>query len=213
LAEKTGKAFDMQIFLRLMSFAKRYRLYFFIAASSTILLALFSVLRPYILIETVDNYIISRDKVGLLNYTLLMFGILLLEVLLQFMFIYFANWVGQHIIRDIRAKIFRHILQFKMSYFDTNSVGRLVTRVVSDIETIAAFFSNGVFTIFSDILKMFVVTIFMLFLNWKLALITWAILPILIYATKIIPNAIKATFQEVRNQVANLNGFVQERVT
>jgi len=213
LAEKTGKAFDMQIFLRLMSFAKRYRLYFFIAASSTILLALFSVLRPYILIETVDNYIISRDKVGLLNYTLLMFGILLLEVLLQFMFIYFANWVGQHIIRDIRAKIFRHILQFKMSYFDTNSVGRLVTRVVSDIETIAAFFSNGVFTIFSDILKMFVVTIFMLFLNWKLALITLAILPILIYATKIFQIAIKATFQEVRNQVANLNGFVQERVT
>ena len=203
----------MQIFLRLMSFAKRYRLYFFIAASSTILLALFSVLRPYILIETVDNYIISRDKVGLLNYTLLMLGILLVEVFLQFMFIYFANWVGQHIIRDIRAKIFRHILQFKMSYFDTNSVGRLVTRVVSDIETIAAFFSNGVFTIFSDILKMFVVTIFMLFLNWKLALITLAILPILIYATKIFQIAIKATFQEVRNQVANLNGFVQERVT
>ena len=203
----------MQIFSRLMSFAKQYRLYFFVAASSTIFLALFSVLSPYILINTVDEYILSKDKVGLLNYTLLMLGILLVEVLLQFTFIYFANWVGQHIIRDIRAKIFRHILQFKMSYFDTNSVGRLVTRVVSDIETIAAFFSNGVFTIFSDILKMFVVTIFMLFLNWKLALITLAILPILIYATKIFQIAIKATFQEVRNQVANLNGFVQERVT
>lgn len=203
----------MQIFLRLMSFAKRYRLYFFIAASSTILLALFSVLRPYILIETVDLYIISKDQVGLLNYTLLMLGVLLVEVFLQFTFIYYANWVGQHIIRDIRAKIFRHILQFKMSYFDTNSVGRLVTRVVSDIETIAAFFSNGVFTIVSDILKMFVVTVFMLILDWKLALITLAVLPILIYATKIFQIAIKATFQEVRNQVANLNGFVQERVT
>jgi subfamily B ATP-binding cassette protein MsbA len=213
LAEKTGNAFDMQIFLRLMSFAKRYRGYFFIAASSTILLALFSVLRPYILIETVDQYIISKDKVGLLNFTLLMFGVLLIEVLLQFVFIYFANWVGQHIIRDIRAKIFRHILQFKMSYFDKNSVGKLVTRVVSDIETIAAFFSNGVFTIVSDVLKMFVVTVFMLFLNWKLALITLAVLPILIYATKKFQIAIKATFQEVRNQVANLNGFVQERVT
>lgn len=213
MAEKTGKAFDMQIFLRLMSFAKRYRFYFFIAASSTILLALFSVLRPYILIETVDAYIISKDKVGLLNYTVLMLGVLLVEVVLQFTFIYFANWVGQHIIRDIRGNIFRHILQFKMSYFDTNSVGKLVTRVVSDIETIAAFFSNGVFTIVSDILKMFVVTVFMLFLNWKLALITLAVLPILIYATKIFQIAIKATFQEVRNQVANLNGFVQERVT
>jgi subfamily B ATP-binding cassette protein MsbA len=213
LVEKSGNAFDMQIFSRLMSFAKRYRLYFFIAASSTIFLALFSVLSPYILINTVDDYILSKDKVGLLNYTLLMLGILLVEVVLQFIFIYFANWVGQHIIRDIRAKIFRHILQFKMSYFDTNSVGRLVTRVVSDIETIAAFFSNGVFTILSDILKMFAVTAVMFILNWKLALITLAILPILLYATKLFQVAIKATFQEVRNQVANLNGFVQERVT
>jgi len=203
----------MKIFKRLMSFAKRYRLYFFIASSSTILLALFSVLSPYILINTVDDYILTKDKVGLLNYSLLMLGILLVEVLLQFTFIYFANWVGQHIIRDIRAKIFRHILQFKMSYFDKNSVGKLVTRVVSDIETIAAFFSNGVFTILSDILKMLAVTVVMLILNWKLALITLSILPILIYATKLFQVAIKATFQEVRNQVSNLNSFVQERVT
>ena len=203
----------MKIFKRLMSFAKRYKLYFFIASSSTILLALFSVLSPYILINTVDDYILTKDKEGLLNYTMLMLGVLLIEVVLQFTFIYFANWVGQHIIRDIRAKIFRHILQFKMSYFDKNSVGKLVTRVVSDIETIAAFFSNGVFTILSDILKMFAVTVIMLILNWKLALITLAILPILIYATKLFQVAIKVTFQEVRNQVANLNGFVQERVT
>lgn len=196
-----------------MSFAKRYKLYFFIASSSTILLALFSVLSPYILINTVDDYILSQDKVGLLNYTLLMLGILLIEVMLQFTFIYFANWVGQHIIRDIRAKIFRHILQFRMAYFDKNSVGRLVTRVVSDIETIAAFFSNGVFTILSDILKMLAVTIVMFILNWRLALITIAVLSILVYATKLFQVAIKATFQEVRNQVANLNGFVQERVT
>lgn len=213
MAENSGNAFDMKIFKRLMSFAKRYKLYFFIASSSTILLALFSVLSPYILINTVDDYILTKDKEGLLNYTMLMLGVLLIEVLLQFTFIYFANWVGQHIIRDIRAKIFRHILQFKMSYFDKNSVGKLVTRVVSDIETIAAFFSNGVFTILSDILKMFAVTVIMLLLNWKLALITLLILPILIYATKLFQVAIKVTFQEVRNQVANLNGFVQERVT
>lgn len=213
MSEKTGKAFDMQIFSRLMSFAKRYRLYFFIASSSTILLALFSVLSPYILINTVDEYMVSKDKVGLLNYTLLMLGILLIEVFLQFVFIYFSNWVGQHIIKDIRAKIFRHILQFKMAYFNTNPVGKLVTRVVSDIETIAAFFSSGVFTIFSDILKMLAVAIIMFFLNWKLALITMAVLPILIYATKVFQIAIKVTFQEVRNQVANLNSFVQERVT
>ncbi|WP_299058703.1 ABC transporter ATP-binding protein [uncultured Polaribacter sp.] len=213
MADKTGKAFDMQIFSRLMSYAKRYKLEFFIAASSTILLALVALLTPYLILKTVDNYIIVKDSQGLIQNILLLFILLTIEVLLQFSFIYYANWVGQHIIKDIRAKIFRHILQFKMSYFDTNSVGKLVTRVVSDIETIAAFFSQGVFTIVSDILKMLAVTVVMFFINWKLALIALSVLPILIYATRVFQKAIKTTFQEVRNQVANLNGFVQERVT
>lgn len=214
MAEKvSGKAFDVKVFTRLMSFARRYRLHFFIAASSTILLALFSVARPLVVIVSVNDYILGKDEVGLLNYILLMLAILMGEVLLQFTFIFFANWVGQHIIRDIRTKTFRHILEFKMSYFDNTSVGRLVTRVVSDIETIANFFTQGVFTIVSDILKMLAVVVVMLVINWQLALVAIAVLPILIYATKLFQIAIKATFQEVRNQVANLNGFVQERVT
>jgi len=213
LADKTGKTFDLTIFLRLMSFAKRYKLNFFIATTSTILLALVSLLSPYLIKETVDKYITEKDTQGLINNVMLMFGVVLLETLLRFTFIYFANWVGQHIIRDLRAKIFRHILQFKMSYFDRNSVGKLVTRVVSDIETIAAFFSTGVFTIVSDVLQMFAIAALMFYFNWKLAFIALAVLPILIYATRVFQQAIKATFQEVRNQVANLNGFVQERVT
>ena len=213
MAGKTGNAFDLQIFLRLMSFAKRYKLNFFIAVFSTILLSFVALLNPYLIKETVDKYITEKDAQGLINNIILMFVVVLVEVLLRFTFIYFANWVGQHIIRDIRAKTFRHILQFKMSYFDKNSVGKLVTRVVSDIETIAAFFSSGVFTIVSDVLQMFAVAALMFYFNWKLALIALAVLPILIYATSVFQKAIKATFQEVRNQVANLNGFVQERVT
>jgi subfamily B ATP-binding cassette protein MsbA len=213
LANKTGNAFDMEIFLRLMSFAKRYKRNFTIAASSAIILSGVALLTPIILKDAVDVYIANKDSKGLVNSVLLMFSVLMLEVVLRFTFIYFANWVGQHIIRDIRAKTFRHILQFRMSYFDKNSVGRLVTRVVSDIETIAAFFSSGVFTIVSDVLQMFAVIIVMFFINWKLAFIAIAVLPILLYATKVFQKAIKATFQEVRNQVANLNGFVQERVT
>jgi ATP-binding cassette, subfamily B, multidrug efflux pump len=148
-----------------------------------------------------------------LYYILIMLAVLIAEVLLQVLFVFFANWIGQHIIRDMRAKTFRHILQFKMSYFDTTSVGKLVTRVVSDIETIASSFSQGLFMIISDILQMLIVIVAMLFINWQLALIALAVLPIIIYATKIFQIAIKATFQEVRTQVANLNGFVQERVT
>ncbi len=196
-----------------MSFAKKYRLKFGIAIVSTILLAVTAAADPYILIHTIDNFTETKSLSNLFNNIILLFVVLLAQVLLQFLFIYYANWVGQHIIKDLRATTFRKILNFKMGYFDNNSVGKLVTRVVSDIETIAAFFTQGVFMIVSDILKMLIVTVLMFVINWKLALIALAVLPILIYATKLFQIAIKATFQDVRNQVANLNGFIQERVT
>lgn len=211
--DKTGKAFDLKIFARLMSFAKEYRMQFWVAALSTILLAFFAVASPVVLMRAIDDFTVRKDPTRLLYFTVLMLVILLIQVLLQFSFVYYSNWVGQHIIRDIRAKVFRKIMQFRMTYFDTTSVGKLVTRVVSDVETIATFFSQGVFTIISDVLKMVVAIIVMLVLNWKLALIAFAVMPLLIYATRVFQKAIKGTFQEVRNQVANLNGFVQERVT
>ena len=214
MAEKiSGKAFDIKIFLRLMSFAKGYKLKFSIAAISTISLAFVSAINPYIIGETVNDFVANQDISNLVYYIKILLTIVFAEVLLQFMFIYFANWVGQHIIRDIRAKVFRNINSFKMSYFDTTSVGKLVTRVVSDIETIANFFTQGVFMIISDILKMLVVIVVMFVMNWKLALVALVVLPILVYATKVFQVAIKATFQDVRNEIANLNGFVQERVT
>ncbi|SEB71625.1 ATP-binding cassette, subfamily B, MsbA [Tenacibaculum sp. MAR_2009_124] len=213
MSTNSGKAFDLKIFVRLMSFAKRYQLKFTIAALSTILLAVAAAADPYVLIHAINDFSETKDLAGLINNTMILVALLIFQVILQFSFIYYANWVGQHIIRDIRAKTFRKIIAFKMGYFDKNSVGKLVTRVVSDIETIANFFTQGVFMIVSDILKMFVVTALMFVINWKLALIALAVLPILIYATKLFQIAIKATFQDVRNQVANLNGFVQERVT
>ncbi|WP_425659613.1 ABC transporter ATP-binding protein [Tenacibaculum ascidiaceicola] len=196
-----------------MSFAKKYRVRFIIAALSTILLAGFAVLTPVILMTAIDDFTVTKDVSRLLYFTIAMIVVLLIQVFFQFSFIFYANWVGQHIIRDIRAKTFRKILQFKMGYFDNSSVGKLVTRVVSDIETIANFFTQGVFMIVSDVLKMIVVIIVMFYTNWKLALIALATLPVLIYATKLFQIAIKSTFQDVRNQVANLNSFVQERVT
>ena len=214
MAEKiSGKAFDIKIFLRLMSFAKGYKLKFSIAAISTISLAFVSALNPYIIGETVNDFVTNQDISNLVFYIKILLTIVFAEVLLQFLFIYYANWVGQHIIRDIRATVFRNINSFKMSYFDTTSVGKLVTRVVSDVETIANFFTQGVFMIISDILKMLVVIVVMFVMNWRLALVALAVLPILVYATKVFQVAIKATFQDVRNEIANLNGFVQERVT
>lgn len=213
MSEKvSGKAFDVKVFRRLMSFAKPYKFRFAIAATSTILLALVAATNPYVLGETVNDFTQTGSIENLNSYMLVLLALTLGEVLLQFLYVFYANWVGQHIIRDIRTEVFHRILNFKMAYFDNHAVGRLVTRVVSDIETIAAFFSNGVFTIVSDILKMLVVLVVMFVMNWKLACFAIAVLPVLIYATKIFQIAIKATFQEVRDQVANLNGFVQERV-
>ena len=209
----TGKAFDAKIFKRLMSFASIYKGQFFIGTMSAILLSLLSVVRPVLLQEIINTYFENKDQQGILYYCLLMVVFLMGEVTMQFIFIYKVNWLGQHIIKDIRVKLQKHMLQFKMAYFDKSSVGKLVTRLVSDTETIAQFFGQGLFMIISDILKMLVVAIVMLLMNWKLALIAFIILPILIYATKVFQIAIKSAFQEVRAQVANLNGFVQERVT
>ena len=176
----TGKAFDAKIFKRLIGFAKKYKREFIISSLAAILLALVSSAKPILLQEIVNTYFENKDKEGLLYFSLLICAFLIGEVFLQFIFIYKVNWLGQHIIKDIRVQLQKHMLQFKMAYFDKSSVGKLVTRLVSDTETISQFFGQGLFMIISDLLKMFVVAVVMLWMNWKLALIAFLILPILI---------------------------------
>jgi ABC-type multidrug transport system fused ATPase/permease subunit len=196
-----------------MLFAKPYRTRFTWVIVFAISLSIFAALRPYLLKQTVDSYISNADKQGLLYYILLMGGVLLLEVISQYYFVYWANWLGQDIVKDIREKLFRHITSFRMKFFDNEAVGRLVTRTVFDIESIARIFSQGLFMIISDLLKMIVVLAFMFYMNWKLTLIVILAMPILLYATRIFQKKMKGAFEEVRAQVANLNTFVQERLT
>ena len=209
----TGKVFDYQLFVRLLSYAKIYRMQFVISAIAVVLLALFAAVRPVLLQQIIDDYITNKNSEQLLVFVILMLVVLLFEVVFQFLFIYFANWLGQNIVKDMRIQLFRHLSYFKMQYFNNSSVGKLVTRVVSDIETIASIFGQGLFMIISDLLKMIVIAAVMLWMNWQLALIVFAILPILIFATKVFQKAMKSAFQEVRTEVANLNSFVQERIT
>ena len=213
MSSTTGKAFDAKIFKRLMGFAKAYKSLFVIASGSAILLALLAVARPVLLQYIIDTFFVTKDRTGLFNYVLIMAVVLICEVMVRFVFIYLANKVGFSIIKDMRIKLFEHMLNFKMSYFDNSSVGKLVTRSVTDIEQIANFFGQGFFMIIADLLTMFVVVIVMLVMSWKLALITLVVLPIILYATKLFQRAMKASFKEIREQAANLNGFVQERVT
>lgn len=208
-----GKVYDVRLFARLMRYARNYRSQFLISVTAVLSVALFAAIRPVLLKRIVDDFIFSKNAEQLVVFTSLMLLVLVFEVLFQFLFIYFANWLGQNIIRDMRTQLFRHLLHFKMGFYNKSAVGKLVTRVVSDIETIASVFGQGLFMIISDLLKMLVIGMVMLWMNWQLALIVFAILPLLIFATKIFQKAMKSAFQDVRTEVANLNSFVQERIT
>jgi len=208
-----AKAFDTRLFKRILKYTKPYKMRFNGVIIFAISLSIFAALRPYLLKQTVDGYIKTQDQHGLLLYVTLMGFVLLLEVFSQFFFVYWANWLGQDIVKDIRTKMFHHILSFKMKYFDNVPVGQLVTRSVSDIEAIARIFSQGLFMIISDLMKMLVVLIFMFYMNWKLTWIVIVAMPILVFFTRIFQKKMQVAFEEVRTQIANMNSFVQERVT
>ncbi|WP_025741830.1 ABC transporter ATP-binding protein [Aquimarina pacifica] len=213
MADKNGKAFDFKLFRRLITHTNPYRMTFYFVAFAAILLSIFAVLRPFLLQQTIDKTIIPRDNELLVFFVSAMLVVLLLEVISQFLFIYFANWLGQEVIRDIRVQLFEHMLGFKKQYYDKSAVGRLVTRAVSDIETIASIFSQGLFMIISDLLKMSVILGYMLYQSWQLTLLVLLVLPLIVYATRIFQQKMKTAFEEVRTQVSNLNSFVQERIT
>ena len=213
MAESKGNAFDFGLFRRLMTYTRPYKPRVFLVAISAILMSLFAVLRPIYLELAIDEGIKPKSIDVMLHYIVLMFVVLMGEAIFQLIFIYFASWLGQNVIRDMRVKLFGHMLRFKMQYYDKSAVGRLVTRAVNDIETIASIFSEGLFMIISDLLKMSVIIGVMLYKSWELSLIVFAILPFILYATRVFQRAMKLAFEEVRTQVANLNSFVQERVT
>jgi ATP-binding cassette subfamily B multidrug efflux pump len=213
MAKVSGKIFDLKLFAKLMAFIKPFKATYYFVMFAAILLSLFSTLTPYLLKVTVDDYITPKDYQGMLLFVGLMFGALLLEVLFQFLFVFYANWLGQKVIKDLRVKLFDKIIHFKMAYFDKTAVGRLVTRAVSDIETIASIFSQGLFMIIADLLKMILVIVVMLYVDWRLSLIVFSVLPVILYATRLFQKSMKKAFEEVRLQVANLNSFVQERIS
>ena len=208
-----GKIFDFNLFEKLMNFVTPYKASYYLVMLFAFCLSFFSILTPYLLKITVDDYITKKNYEGMITYLSLMLAALIFEVCFQFLFVFYANFLGQRVIKDMRVSVFDKIINFKMSYFDNSAVGRLVTRVVNDIETIASIFSQGLFMIIADLLKMFLVIVIMLLVNWKLSLIVFSILPLILYATRLFQKSMKIAFEEVRKEVANLNSFVQERIS
>jgi ABC-type multidrug transport system fused ATPase/permease subunit len=209
----TGKAFDFRLFKRVLAYTKPYRLTFYGVALAAILISGFAVLTPLIVGEIIDGAVKQADSEKLLFLILTMAGVLFGQVISQLCFNYYANWLGESVIRDIRIYLFKKMIGFKMKYFDNSSIGLLVTRAVADLQRIGEIFSQGFFVIVSDLLKMIVVAVVMLVINWKLALIVFAVLPVILYATRLFQRAMKKAFIDVRAQVSNLNSFVQERIT
>lgn len=223
-------------FTKLLAYAKPYKGKLYFVIFWAIFLAIMTALRPFLLNFTIDNYLVDAKKetniiqqyfeefmqyffagndnpTNLRILVIIMFIALVLEGIAQFYFTYLANWLGQDIIKDLRDKLYHHITSFKMKYFDNEPVGKLVTRSVSDIESIASIFSQGLFMIVSDVLKMIIVILFMLIVNWKITGIVLVIMPVILIATNIFNRKMKVAFSEVRNEVANLNTFIQERLT
>ena len=209
---KTGNLIDFELLKRVLEFAKPYRSTFVIATISALLLSVLGPARPMIINFAIDNYILVPNKEGLLNITILLLSILLFEGVLQFFYIYLSTWLGQHVIQDLRAKVFKHILSLKMKYFDNTPIGTLVTRAVSDIETVADIFSQGLLVIVAELLKLIVVIAMMFYTDWRLSLIAMLTIPILLVATAWFKKNIKRVFQDVRTQISSLNTFVQEHI-
>ena len=213
MSDKQDKILDIGLFKRLSKYIDPYKGVFFMVLLAVILLAAFGAARPYILQQAIDNNIATRTFEGFLPYIMVMGVLLLLEVTCQLLFIFYAGWLGQSIVKDIRVKLFDHMLKFKMKYYDNSSVGVLITRAVTDMERIADIFGQGLFMIFRDLLTMLVVSGVMMYMNWQLSLIVFAMLPLVLYATRLFQKYMKRAFEEVRTEVSNLNSFVQERVT
>jgi ATP-binding cassette subfamily B protein len=209
----SGNAFNIDLLKRILSFTKPYRTQLFAAVGLTIFLALISPIRPLLVQYTLDHYIIIPNPKLLLTMTILMIGVLFVETVGNFFSNYIINLLGQSVIKDLRITLFKHINNFKIAYFDQHPIGMLVTRVVSDMETIASIFTEGVVIVFGDLLQLSVVLIVMFYTDWRLALISISTIPLLLLATRAFKNGIKASFQDVRTQVARLNTFVQEHVS
>ena len=211
--KKNSNLFDFNLFKRLLDYVLVYKFIFGFVAISAILISIFSTLTPYLVKIAVDDYLSVGKYEDFILLIAVMIANLVLTVVFMFLFSYYANLLGQNVIYDIRLKLFKHILDFKMSYFDKSSVGRLVTRAVNDMETIASIFSQGLFMIVADLMQMLIVIIVMLTLSWKLSLTVFVILPFILLATRKFQKSMKVAFNEVRSEVANLNSFVQERIS
>ena len=208
----SGKIVDIQVLKRLYSFVKPYLGYFYLIVFLTLALAVLAPARPFLVQLTLDRYVVNGDQQGLLNMVMILIGLLILQSIVQYFHTYLSGWLGQNAIRDIRVKLFDHLTHLRLKFFDNTPIGKLVTRVVSDIETLSEVFSQGLAAMMGDLLQLVFIVAIMFYTDWRLALVSLATLPVLLLSTYIFKEKVKVSFNLVRNAVSNLNSFVQEHI-
>jgi ATP-binding cassette, subfamily B, multidrug efflux pump len=213
MAKVSGNAVDVNLLRRIFRYVTPYRSIFIWSIVLTVLLAILAPLRPWLIQFTLDRYILFNDHKGLLEMSLLMVALLLIQTFVQYFHTFFTNILGQSVIKDLRVKVFNHISSLRLKYFDRTPIGQLITRTVSDLETIADIFSEGLIVIVGDILQVIAIVAMMLYVDWELTLVVLIPMPLLVMASLVFKEAIKSAFQDVRTQVANLNTFLQEHIT
>ena len=209
----SGNIIDMKVLKRLMRFVKPYNGKFYLLIFLTVALGIIAPLRPLFIQLTLDNYVALGDYSGLVLMTSLLIGLLILQAIVQYLHTYISGWLGQYVIRDIRIQLYRHLVKLRLKFFDNTPIGRLVTRTVSDVETLADVFSQGLAAMVGDLLQLLFILAIMFYSDWRLALISLSTLPILLLSTYVFKEKIKVAFNDVRNAVSNLNSFVQEHIT
>ncbi|WP_143959633.1 ABC transporter ATP-binding protein [Litoribacter populi] len=210
---KSGEIIDTKVLKKLYQFVQPYRGRFFFLVVLTLALALLAPTRPLFIQIAIDDYVAMGDREGLVKIIYLLVGLMVLQSIVQFAHTYLSGWIGQVIIRDIRIKLYRHLLRMKLKFFDNTPIGRLVTRNISDIETLADVFSEGLAAIIGDLLQLVTILAVMFYIDWKLTLVSLCTLPLLIISTYVFKEKIKVAFNDVRNAVSNLNSFLQEHIT
>lgn len=213
MSQVTGQAFNYGLLKRVFQYVKPYRKIFVASIFLTILLAAIAPLRPFLIGYTLDKYIFTNNFPGLVNMTLLMLLLLVIQTVIQYAQLISTNTLGQSAIRDLRIHVFKHITTLKLRYFDKTPIGQLITRTVSDMETISDIFSEGLIAIIGDMLQVVVILTWMFYKDWELSIVVLLPIPLLILATSIFQRVIKVAFQKVRTEVANLNTYLQEHIT
>ncbi len=208
-----NKIIDFSLLRRVMRLVKPYKKRFYVAVAIAVSTAVLAPVIPYIVQITIDKYIIGGNSAMLYNMTYLLLAILLLQALLSYNFTYSTNLLGQSIVRDLRTRVFSHVLSLNLRHFDRTPIGTSVTRTISDVEAVNDIFAEGIITILSDLLTLIAVLIMMFYSSWQLSLVTLSVLPLLLVAAYIFKEGIRISFTDVRNQVARLNAFLNEHIT